>query len=391
MNESSFDATVTGFFRAATGALSWDTALEPVQRAFRARAAVLHTLQPSTGRLLSLRFAGPDLNEAVFDYVREYHAVDPRRQQVIDRGTAGLGRLFHDHELFGPAFMARDRFYRHYLPAYGARHNTNVTFQLAPDVICGLALELGVGRGPLDADERDLAGRLSRYLEEALHAHERVRRMATQALAGHELLQAFAYPMWLLDVERYIGFENEPAKAERQRDARVRGEGHRLTLANERADRVLTVELQRLANAGHGARALIDLRRNRADPPVWLHLSVLVPSLALGAFGHVPQIMATLFDPAQQAPLDPFALGEVFALTPTEAKVAARLADGGSAESIAEAHGTSINTVRAHVRSLLTKFGMQRTSDIVRVLRQGQSLWAGAAPGSRSSESGHLS
>ena len=43
------------------------------------------------------------------------------------------------------------------------------------------------------------------------------------------------------------------------------------------------------------------------------------------------------------------------------------------------------------VRSLLTKFGMQRTSDIVRVLRQGQSLWAGAAPGSRSSRSGHLS
>ncbi len=375
MNEAIFDATVGGFFRAATGALGWDEALVPVQQAFNARAAVLHTLEPSSGRLLALRHAGPDLNQAMLDYVREYHAFDPRRQNAIDRGEAGLGQLCHDHEVFSPAFVARNRFYRHFLPAYEARHNTNVTFQIAPDVVCGLALELVAERGPLDADERELARRLARYLEEALHAHERVRRMAYQALAGHQLLHAFAYPVWLTDIERHVVLENEAAAAERRAGQRFRAEGSRLMLCSDRADRALALNLQRLKSAGHGAKALVDLRRTQADAMAWLHLSVLQPQAALGAFGDTPMIMSTLFDPAQKVGLDPFALAEMFALTPTEAKVAVRLAEGATAQQVATQTGTAVATVRTHIRSVMSKLGVQRTTDVVRILRQGQALW----------------
>ena len=98
----------------------------------------------------------------------------------------------------------------------------------------------------------------------------------------------------------------------------------------------------------------------------------------LGAFGETPQVVATLFDPARVMGLDAHALGEVFALTPAEARVAARLADGSSVQAIAADQGTSIYTVRAHVRSLHAKFGVQRTADVMRILRQGEALWARA-------------
>lgn len=51
-------------------------------------------------------------------YVREYHQIDPRRQHALQLGAAGFGQWTHDHEVFDPSFVATDRFFQHYLPAY---------------------------------------------------------------------------------------------------------------------------------------------------------------------------------------------------------------------------------------------------------------------------------
>ncbi len=123
---------------------------------------------------------------------------------------------------------------------------------------------------------------------------------------------------------------------------------------------------------------MVDLRATEADAPTWLHLSLLVPEAVLGAFGRQPQILATLFDPQHVSPLDPFALSNMLKLTPAEAKVAARLADGLTADQIGAAHGTATATVRSQVRQVMAKLGAKRTADVVRMLRQGEALWAGA-------------
>ena len=44
MNDRTFDTLVADFYRAATGAIEWEAALTGVQRAFGARAVILHTL-----------------------------------------------------------------------------------------------------------------------------------------------------------------------------------------------------------------------------------------------------------------------------------------------------------------------------------------------------------
>ena len=121
---------------------------------------------------------------------------------------------------------------------------------------------------------------------------------------------------------------------------------------------------------------MVDLRLTQADPPLWLHLSLLAPGQVLGLFGERPQVLATLFDPRAVATLDPFALSNMFGLTPAEARVATQLAAGGTAEDIAIRHGTRIATVRSQISSLLAKLGVARQADVVRVLCQGEALWA---------------
>ena len=118
MNDREFDTLVTDFYRAATGAIEWEVALAGAQRAFGARAVILHTLDYETGRLLKLDGGGPDLDDALLSYVREYHEIDPRRLIALQRGQADVGQWRHDHEDFDASYVARSRFFQHYLPAY---------------------------------------------------------------------------------------------------------------------------------------------------------------------------------------------------------------------------------------------------------------------------------
>ena len=115
-----------------------------------------------------------------------------------------------------------------------------------------------------------------------------------------------------------------------------------------------------------------------SDPPTWLHLSLLIPGAVFGALGERPMVLATLFDPHHVSSLDAFALSNMFQLTPAQARVVARLAEGMTPEQIAAAQGTSLATVRTHIRELLARLVARRVVDVVRMLRQGESLWATA-------------
>jgi DNA-binding CsgD family transcriptional regulator/PAS domain-containing protein len=383
MHDSVFDSLVAGFYRAATGAIEWSDALTPVQEAFRARAAVLHSVDMRSGQMMGFAIGGSPMHEHELDYLRTYQLLDPRRAKLMAGGESLLGRWWHCNEHFKEAFVERDRFYAEFLPAVGSRYQSTVVLQCSEHVLGGLALELPAHRGVLDPDEREAARRLGIHMQDALRAYERVRSLMAQTLAGHTLLQSFPYPMWLIDSDRYVHFANPAAARATAQATVVVQRGQHLAMTATRTDRQFMEHLLRLRSAPHGATVPLDLRSTVADSPVWLHLSLLIPQAVLGAFGERPLILATLFDPQQVSTLDPFALAAVLNLTPAQARVASQLADGLTAEQISEINGTSPNTVRAHVRGLLDRLGVQRTVDVVRLLRQGESLWATQPTGHR--------
>jgi DNA-binding CsgD family transcriptional regulator len=378
MDDSTFDTLVAGFYRAATGETSWNVALDGVQAAFGARTALLQSIDMRSGQILSLCDGGPPMPEAMLDYVREYHRIDPRRNHLLARGASGLGEWWHCHEHFDQRFVENDPFYREFLPAYDTRYVSTVMLMPAEHVLTAFAFELPASRGVLSVDERVWARRLGQHMQEALRAYQRVRELAAQALAGHGLLRSFSYPMWLIDAERFIHFANDAAAIETDTETRLVRRGTHLMLARQRADALLTERLHALRTAAHGSTAVVDLRLTASDPPTWLHLSLLIPGAVLGAFGERPLVLATLFDPNHVSTLDPFALSSMLKLTPTQAKVAARLAEGMTPEQIAAAHGTSLATTRSHVREVLARLGARRVADVVRMLRQGEALWASA-------------
>ncbi|RTL24261.1 MAG: LuxR family transcriptional regulator [Burkholderiales bacterium] len=374
LDEQEFDAVVAGFYSAATGAIEWQQALQPLQRVFGCRFVALQSVDLQTERIISLEHGTPDAHAGVLNYVRDWHPLDPRRRYALGHVEQMSGRWWHCSEVFDDEFAAANTFHRHFLAANDSRYLSALTTQVTPTLLSWLALELPAARGPLNADERQLATRLGRHIAEALRAYERLRLLVSQALAGHTLLDGFSYPMWLLDEQRFIFHANGAALEAALTDGRIDTRQQRLQLCPGATDRQLAAQLLQLRR--HRQQALIDLRPRPSDPPSWLHLQALAPERVFGLFGERPLLLATLFDARQSRALDPFALGDLFGMTPTQARVACLLAEGLSAPAIAAQLGCAQATVRTHLRQVLFKLGAKRLADAVRLLRQGEALWA---------------
>jgi len=109
MDESTFDAIVAGFYKAATGEIDWSSALNSVRKSFQSHVAVLHTTDLQTGQLLSIHHSGPGVDDGSFEYLKEYHLIDPRRERVLAGFPGNIGAWWHCHEHFDDAFVASSR------------------------------------------------------------------------------------------------------------------------------------------------------------------------------------------------------------------------------------------------------------------------------------------
>lgn len=76
----------------------------------------------------------------------------------------------------------------------------------------------------------------------------------------------------------------------------------------------------------------------------------------------------TLIDPARRPAPAPSLWREAFALTPSEAALAALLTSGHSLESAAAARDCRATTLRVHLRRMFAKTGMSRQSDLIALL-----------------------
>lgn len=368
MNASTYDSVVSDLYRAATGGIAWNQALEGIRVAFNARCAPVQTMDMNSGQLIAAHAGGPNMEQPVLDYLLEYNQCDPRAQIVLGRP---MGEWVHCSDHHDEAFVARNRFYQDFLPSYNSRFVSGVVIPLGNNAASVFGIQLSSSRGPLSADEREFAKRIGEHLREALLAYERIRILASEALVGHTLLSAFASPMWLIDLDRFVFYSNSAAIGESQERCPLVRTENRFELVNSTKNLELTEKLLRLQWADHGATSVLTLQRTGSFTPVSVHLSLMVPGKVLGAFGEKPQILVTMFDPQQFSDIDPFAVSQMFGLTPAEGKVATLIAQGKSPADIAVQCGVKIPTVRSQLSQVFAKLGVARQADITRILCHG--------------------
>jgi DNA-binding CsgD family transcriptional regulator len=97
-------------------------------------------------------------------------------------------------------------------------------------------------------------------------------------------------------------------------------------------------------------------------------VSQLVVPIADMSKGLILAENLTYADPSQRQGLPQEILRVLFALTPAECRVALLLGDGHAANEVANIVGVTKNTVHSQIKSIFSKTGVKRQSELIRLL-----------------------
>ncbi len=274
--------------------------------------------------------------------------------------------------------LVRSDFYTQYMEPMG------VLYALAVDVRepGGLEGRLRAARpkGSRDFDESDkmLCARLVPHLQRALQIHGRLRSVESERNLYAETVDHFSVGTILLDESGQVQRMNHVAeRVVRQRDGLRLREG-RLTTGDRESSHELEQLIHRAIDAQNtGHPSMVEALRIER-PSGSGHMGLLIrpvpaPQWSDGKTG--PAAAVFIRQPDDAPVVSPEILQELFAFTRAEASLASLLAEGLSVEDTARTLGISIHTARAHLRSLFSKTGVSRQTELVLlVLRSAASL-----------------
>jgi DNA-binding CsgD family transcriptional regulator len=179
-----------------------------------------------------------------------------------------------------------------------------------------------------------------------------------------------------ITVDRFAGirFANRSAKRPIDEGGVILDLDRKLAVCDPEANIRLRQEIFDLATLAPGAdgdhRAHFVLPREGSSIGLQATVSPLDGSAGLAASEVPPLTWAVVFlnDPLRSYETRAEQLQRLFGLTATEAEVARRFAEGGDLRGLAEDTGRTYETVRWQLKQVMSKVGVSRQSEPVRVL-----------------------
>jgi DNA-binding CsgD family transcriptional regulator len=360
------DTLISTIYAAGADRVPWSEPLDVIARTYDLWGAQIVGVDKRNGSLVFSAGSTDTPPEVELDYVRYYHSINPR---VGPSMALGLDGWMHCHEHFDDHFVANDRFYQEFLIPHGGRYLSGTKLQEDADFVYMLGLMRGVGRQPLQQEAMQDLHAIKLHLAEALKNFEVLGRAYAQLDAAQELFSRFSYPMLLIDERRTILFANEHARTLLDAGRGLSERSGLLACSQVEPSNELTEAVRSLSLLAATAKRRVIRVSDAYGRHVNLLVSAVLPELSMQVFGSRPRAVVMIHDPQQSVrTIDPVIAAECFSLTPAEARVAVKLAQGLTVKEIAAAHCTSIATVRTQVQSVFTKTGVERQAELVRRL-----------------------
>ncbi len=362
-----FPELVSQVYAAAAGRIPWDRPILAVAGEFDLRAVQVIGLDKKAGSLMFDLHTPPTGPGLWVDYLRHYHALNPRLPHAA---SLGEGEWMHDSELFDDAFVAAHPFFTDFFVPYGGRHMSAAKVIENDDFVVLLGCVRGPDQDPLGRAEMPRLVELRHHMAEAFHNLMHYRRLQEEYLPARRVLDSIPYPVLVVDDTLGISLRNasalrllaRPGGEVFERDgALLFEEGDVATQLLAAFERLRTTTTLPAAPE----RAVVKVPR-AGRKPLLLFASAIRPDIAMQVLGPALRWMVVAHDPEEPRPtIDPFIVAECFGLTPAESRVAVSLAKGYTVKEIAQRHRVTLNTVRSQLKSILAKTQSERQVELV--------------------------
>ncbi|MHC4050465.1 helix-turn-helix transcriptional regulator [Bradyrhizobium sp. 25ACV] len=344
---------------AAVNPEAWRDIMDDICKAVGASAALLlqsDIRTPDVPRTASIA-------EATELYFRNnWHLRDPRAR-AFPRMMAG--EVVTDVDVMTPEQIRADPMYNELLFPSGFRWFAGIGFW-ADSAAWALTIQRTGREGAFEAADKQLLAQLAPRLTETATLATVVGRAALTAMT--DVLDRVRQPALILNREGMVLRTN--AAAETGFDNEIRIRERRLILRDKHAmtrlDQLISA-LRSTPDASAIPASPILIRRTTKPPVVLRILPVdgAARSVFLGA-----RAMLILSNLTPRPAPDPALIGQAFDLTPAESRLTALLATGASLASASEHLRISRETARNHLKSIFSKTGAHRQSELVTLVSQ---------------------
>lgn len=292
-----------------------------------------------------------------------------RRDLWVERSVAyGMSRIITDEDLVTREEQARSGFYQEWLPHLGIHHMLGAVFPTSQGVVGVLGIHRPRDGGTYTERERRQAALVLPHLQRALRLGQRFAAVSHQHAVALQALDRVDTGVLVMDGTCRILLASAMADTLLRGNSELAVVGGRLSLRQPTLRDKLSMLVHAAMETAQGrvskpGSVLLIPRRQRM--PLTLEVAPLRPAVL--AFGQErPAVLVFIRDP--EAPIAVARLRELFGLTRTEAAVAAALGRGQSLEDIATEMGSSLGTVRTHLKRILSKTGTHRQAQAVALL-----------------------
>jgi DNA-binding CsgD family transcriptional regulator len=225
-------------------------------------------------------------------------------------------------------------------------------------------------QGPFDAREGLIYETLLPHLQRALALHLEFTEMRSRSQSLETALDAFEHAVFGVSRERKVVLSSGAAAAlARARDGlclRARGTlSCVLPAESKQLQALVSAAVATGSGAGIAAGGSLLVHRRTKSP-----LRVTITPFYGTLSGTTAQVAALVFvsDPAARPQSRGSTLRLLYALTPTESRVADLLLKGLEVREVANAMRITLNTARFHTKRVLAKTGARRQTELMRLM-----------------------
>lgn len=267
------------------------------------------------------------------------------------------------------ATWENNRYYREWVRPQGDFDTVAMHLSRDPSLNAVLAFGRSLTDGAFLDEELVLLRQLAPHFRRAVTIAGLLENTRAAAATFAAALEISSSAIVLVDAGMRIIHANGAAEAMLKQGDPVVSRGSRLVLSawapQELLQSAVAIASQPESRMGSRGIGIPAYRRNGS--PVVVHVLPLLTG-RIGAEARLHASAAVFIAPASQASkISAEALGLLFELTPTEARVFELVAAGHSVRETAELLGSAISTVKTHLRRVFDKTGRHRQAELVKL------------------------
>jgi len=341
----------------------WRDFLELLGQELRG-ATTLILRSPTIGQQ-GLVYGWGGTDEVRAEYATRYFSLDPF-VQLPEKQVITL------HDFVPPEQLERSQFYKEYLVPWDSIYHLGVDIRDEGRFYARLRVSRARREGNFTAAERRVVERLVPHFDTAIRTHAALDNARMERATYAEAMDQLTLATVILDSAGRVIHTNTLAKDLLAHQDGIAVQKDALVLANPADHQKLRDAIARAIVVRRSAQpGIVDVLRVRRVSGNGYYGMIIRP--AAGRLGTDEPTMSSAVavfisseDGHNVPPVE--TVRELFELTSKEAQLALCLANGRSLQEAAGDLGITLNTARAHLRSIFSKTGIDRQARLVRAI-----------------------